>query len=253
MTRVFFIGRAVIKTDNAAATLLNKAHDLVRTKAHRNARKQNTRSLGVAGRLSFISQPAHFLVGKEGCFKGNFHQFHAGNRRGTALRQIHDSLERQPFTVHQCNGFVQFGIGDTDAEFLFKAVHQSFKLLAPVGQGVAVLNLRQLQQGHRFVWGKQLIHLFLAVTGGVGHHNVCGRQIGAAVRNILLAAGRQLVQKEAPCPARDRGPPGRQVMRVYYFDCSFSGAEALSAFALSASGAAGASGVAATGSSGCAP
>ncbi len=74
-----------------------------------------------------------------------------------------------------------------------------------------------------------------------------------AVCNILLAAGRQLVQKEAPCPARDRGPPGRQVMRVYYFDCSFSGAEALSAFALSASGAAGASGVAATGSSGCAP
>ena len=91
-------------------------------------------------------------------------------------------------------------------------------------------------------------------AGAIGAAPLVGRVPGLrGFCNRRLAGGGLLFKNVAPGRARDWGPPGRQVMRVYYFDCSFSGAEALSAFALSASGAAGASGVAATGSSGCAP
>ena len=44
-----------------------------------------------------------------------------------------------------------------------------------------ILHLGQLQQENRFVGSKQLVHFLFAVTGGVGHHHICGAQVGAAV------------------------------------------------------------------------
>ena len=47
--------------------------------------------------------------------------------------------------------------------------------------GAFILDLRKLQDHHGLVGSQQFIHFFLAVTGGIRHHDVRSRQIGTAV------------------------------------------------------------------------
>lgn len=117
------------------------------------------------------------LSGKKDVLNPIFKQLHTRDGRRLALGQIHHRLECHALAVHQLDGVAQFFFGNGYVKFFFKIGDEQLKLVPPVGKGVIVLHLRQLQQEYRLVGREQLVHLF-AVAGGVGYHHICRAEIG---------------------------------------------------------------------------
>ena len=188
---------AVVHADDRAAVGLDRLADLVDHAADRAAGDED--ALGVRrdgalarvvsrlarrhGVLDLLREAVHVEV--ERAREHRAHELDAAHRRRLLGLQLEHAELGCAQAVAAAGRRAQVVVGDGDAVELLEALLEQAALLAPAGALVGALAaLRQVQDMHRLEVGEQLVHLLLAVAGGLADD-----QVGEVRERALLRVG----------------------------------------------------------------
>ena len=185
----FLVTGAVVDTDHAGTAFFQQLHDFVRPHTRGDACQQDTGSIWSHSRRGVLQFRVDGLQQADGLLivrhergpKTDVQQIETPQGRRTPAGQIQHLFQGLTQAGRQIHGSPQLLFRYLDAKVLFQTGHQQGVLLPPVGMGAFILDLRKLQDHHGLVGSQEFIHFFLAVTGGIRHHDVGSRQIGAAI------------------------------------------------------------------------
>ena len=191
-----FGSAAVFVADDVAAVGLDALDHLHRVAADGAAGDQDARALfdGAAALLVLgldaLGQGVDLVDGlaavklKVGAVQ-HCVQVGACHRRRVQLHQLIEVAQGQAVLVGQMYLFAQLFLGDLDAEFFFQLVFEGDDLLAPELAAHRRLAVWQLHDVGILDLAEHLIHLLLAVAGGLADN-----QVGEVEEGALLGLGK---------------------------------------------------------------